>query len=284
MLEVALQPLLGDRFAPARFADVGPAEYFSPEGRTNLIVDSVPSMANRLEAVVWDEAADRYLPPLEELPFLALEHPEHGLVDSVTQPARAGSPYLYPLLVKTFEKAVGKLKGQKARNALAGALLRLDPNSVLHGVFMPSFRAAPGLPRLLTASIDARDVSAVDSKGVRFDPLDESGSAEEGKGAILYGRREYVSNQITAYFHLDLYRLRRYGFSNPAQQMLTDLAVLKVLRFLRDGLHLRAGCDLKVVGTSEPLPDLPALEERLRGSIRHLRETGELGERTVLKM
>ena len=288
LVQATLQPVQGDRFVPANFADLGPAEYFSPQGRANLIVDSVPSMANRLEDIVWDHHNERYSEPLHELPFVTVQHPKHGLLHSVEQPARLGSAYLFPQVSPILEKGIGKLTDQRARNALARTLLRIDPNSLLHGVFLPKLRAAPGLPRLLTASIDARDVGTVESTGARLDSLEEKGRAEDGKGRILFFRREYTSAKVTAHFNLNLYLIRRYGLSPQAQSLLTDLSVYKVLRFLNEGLGLRSGCDLKLqkLTVTAPedfdLPDLVTLETRLQAGIGQLRASGELGERVHL--
>jgi CRISPR-associated protein Csb1 len=56
LLEAELRPLQGDRFQPTGFADLGPARYQLPDGTEMLLVESAQSVANRLEAVCWDEA------------------------------------------------------------------------------------------------------------------------------------------------------------------------------------------------------------------------------------
>ncbi|MCL6593432.1 MAG: type I-U CRISPR-associated protein Cas7, partial [Alicyclobacillus sp.] len=71
LLEAQLVPLQGTRIQPTGFPDLGPAEYDAPDGqRRMLLVESAQSMANRLEAVCWDEAADDWVEPLRGLPLV----------------------------------------------------------------------------------------------------------------------------------------------------------------------------------------------------------------------
>ena len=62
LIEVALKPVAGTRIQPTGFPDLGPAVYDAPDGNDGtvptLLVESAQSMANRLEAVCWDEATD----------------------------------------------------------------------------------------------------------------------------------------------------------------------------------------------------------------------------------
>ena len=62
LIEAALKPVAGTRIQPTGFPDLGPATYDAPDGRggivPTLLVESAQSMANRLEAVCWDEADD----------------------------------------------------------------------------------------------------------------------------------------------------------------------------------------------------------------------------------
>lgn len=58
VLTVELRPLVGSRFQPAGFPNLGAAEFDSAHGRA-LLVESTQSMANRLEATTWDDAPRR---------------------------------------------------------------------------------------------------------------------------------------------------------------------------------------------------------------------------------
>ena len=60
--EVELAPLFGSTFQPNEFPDIGAATFTRYEdGRelAALLVESVQSMANRLEATAWDNAEPR---------------------------------------------------------------------------------------------------------------------------------------------------------------------------------------------------------------------------------
>src|SRR5437763_9434582 len=77
LIEVALKPVAGTRFQPTGFPDLGPALYDAPDGNggtvSTLLVESAQSMANRLEAVCWDEANDELVPELQGLPYVKVK-------------------------------------------------------------------------------------------------------------------------------------------------------------------------------------------------------------------
>src|SRR3954454_24741415 len=74
LIEAALKPIAGTRIQPTGFPDLGPATYDAPGDNgtavPTLLVESAQSMANRLEAVCWDEATDDIAPELKGLPFV----------------------------------------------------------------------------------------------------------------------------------------------------------------------------------------------------------------------
>ena len=55
LFNIPLRPIQGDRFQPTGFPSLGAATYQTKDG-TKLLVESAQSMANRLEATLWDEA------------------------------------------------------------------------------------------------------------------------------------------------------------------------------------------------------------------------------------
>ena len=58
LMEAALKPIQGHRFQPTGFPNLGHARYQSPDGNGQMVlVESAQSMANRLEAVCWDEVS-----------------------------------------------------------------------------------------------------------------------------------------------------------------------------------------------------------------------------------
>ena len=65
LIEAELKPVAGTRIQPTGFPDLGPAAYDAPDGTPMLLVESAQSMANRLEAVCWDEGADDLVPELK---------------------------------------------------------------------------------------------------------------------------------------------------------------------------------------------------------------------------
>ena len=71
LIETTLKPVQGTRFQPTGFPDLGHAVYDAPDGAGQVVlVESAQSMANRLEAVCWDEVADDWVAPLRGLPLV----------------------------------------------------------------------------------------------------------------------------------------------------------------------------------------------------------------------
>ena len=70
LIEAALAPVAGTRIQPTGFPDLGPATYDAPGNNGDmvptLLVESAQSMANRLEAVCWDEGASDITPELSD--------------------------------------------------------------------------------------------------------------------------------------------------------------------------------------------------------------------------
>src|SRR4051794_9641556 len=103
VLKAQLRPVIGDRFQPAGFPEVGHVIYDAPrdgDGRTEkvCIVDSAASMANHLEKVCWDEARSDLHADLAGLPYVRLEadlpdkEPEF-ITSSILQDHRIASSY-----------------------------------------------------------------------------------------------------------------------------------------------------------------------------------------------
>ncbi|MEJ1973477.1 MAG: type I-U CRISPR-associated RAMP protein Csb1/Cas7u [Lacunisphaera sp.] len=59
LITAKLTPVLGTRFQPTGFPDLGAAQYKTADGQNMLLVESAQSMANRLESVSWDAIAQR---------------------------------------------------------------------------------------------------------------------------------------------------------------------------------------------------------------------------------
>ncbi len=155
-------------------------------------------------------------------------------------------------------------------------MLKFDPNSLLHGVFLEKIAGVIRLPRALTAFIEAEEITVAASGGVKNDRVraskgEEGRTAKEGFGNIPFHRDEYCGH-IIAFFNLDLALIRGFGLGADAEAMLIAIALFKIQRLLRDGLRLRTACDLEVIG--EPtlqrpegftMPSLMELEDEKNG-------------------
>lgn len=254
LIEAQLRPIQGTRFQPTGFPNLGSATYDGPNGSPMLLVESAQSMANRLEAVCWDSVTDDWIEPLKGLPVIkVVDKQGRSLTNTLLEAHRINSPYI---LEGKDTKVLDQLRTELADmeegavdiRKLTAVLLRLDPNALLHGVFLAKSDLAGGrlrLPRALSAFIEAEDVREVQSGGVKNDHVNPSGDTARGFGNVPFSRSEYSSPKITAYFNLDLAQLRGYGLGDAVTQFLTALALFKVRAFLEEGLRLRTACDLE---------------------------------------
>lgn len=287
LLEADLTPLQGQRFQPTGFPDLGSATYTLPDGTEMLLVESAQSMANRLESTLWDEDAGDLIAAADGLPYVRVSLEDENQTSSVIEPHRLHSPYIRnanngdgQTFLGVLQEELNDMEGAPIDvGRLAETVFRYDPNSVLHGVFFASNDLAGGrlsLQRLVSGFIEARDVRPAESGGVKKDPVDPTGGAggaEKGYGHVPFHRTEYVADQITAYFNVDLNQLKAYGLGTPAEELLLGLALFKVRAFLEGGMRLRTACDLQCrdVDVVRPdgteLPTAETLESGLSGWI-----------------
>lgn len=301
LLEADLQPVQGTRFQPTGFPDLGAAEYPSPDGNGRmLLVESAQSMANRLEAVCWDEVADDWVEPLRGLPYVkVLDERGNALTSSVLEAHRLNSPYILEGKDKTvFDTLRAELadmeEGRVDIRKLANTLLRVDTNAVLHGVFLAKKDLAGGrlrLPRALSAFIEAGEVQVAPSGGVKADAVNPKGDTAKGFGNVPFARDEYVSPSITAYFNLDLAQIRAFGLGENVERLLVGLALFKIRRFLDTGLRLRTACDLdcQALRVTRPtdsfeVPSLAELEATLPELIEGVAAQGCFSEPRVTEI
>ncbi len=273
LMEADLHPIQGTRFQPTGFPDLGAALYYAPDGTQMLLVESAQSMANRLETVCWDLANDDWVEPLKGLPLVKVVL-EDGtpLTNSVLEAHRLNSPYILEGKDKTvFEMLKNELASMEERpvdlRKLAHTVFRYDTNALVHGVFLAKKELAGGrlrLPRLLSAFIEASDVSVVQSGGVKNDHVNPSGDTAKGFGHVPFSRDEYTAAKITAYFNADLAQLKGYGLNPEAEDLILALIFYKIQKFLEEGLRLRTACDLSCSGVTVQSPKdfmLPSLED-----------------------
>src|SRR4030042_1084434 len=91
LLEARLKPLQGDRFQPTGFADLGPARYTLADRTEMLLVDSAPTVANRMEAACRDEAADDLIADLRGLPYVRIDCGKLGMTNTTRESHRLNS-------------------------------------------------------------------------------------------------------------------------------------------------------------------------------------------------
>lgn len=276
LIEAELAPVQGARFQPTGFPDLGAAT-FEAQGGTRLLVESAQSVANRLEAVCWDEAENELVAPLRGLSYVRVEQGGSFLTSSVKESHRLNSPYILEGQDKTLFDALRRetealSDGPVDRRRLAGVLLKYDASSLLHGVFLAKKELAGGrlrLERALSGFVEAVNVRVAASGGVKLDHVNPSGDAKKGFGNVPFQRDEYTAERIVAFFNLDLRQLRGYGLGPDVERLLVGLALYKIQAFLGEGLRLRTACDLDVreVRVTRPegfaLPSLDALSSAL---------------------
>lgn len=276
LMEVALQPIQGSRFQPTGFPDLGAAAYDAPNEqggvRQLVLVESAQSIANRLEAVCWDEVTDAPHAAIDGVPYVSVRLGNSGTTNSLLEAHRLNSPYIMrnedfkERLRECAELPHKDAAGTFNRSSLARTVFRYDPGSLLHGVFLEKLDGRARLQRCLSGFIEAQDTRTADSGGVKNDrvapspkalkQLGLSVGAQEGFGNVPFHRTEYTAKRIVAYFSLDLAQIRAYRLGDDAEQFLVLLALWKVRRFLDIGLRLRTACDL------DPVDDIKVTRPR----------------------
>lgn len=278
LMEAKLKPLQGHRFQPTGFADLGPARYTLPDGTEMLLVESVQSVANRMELACWDAAAEDLIAELRGLPYIKITDADNGhLSNSLLEAHRINSEYVMKE-ARRVSKTDGKRKvaekpfneefaaeigyqkdGRVDWKKFHAGLLKYDPNSLIHGCFLEEIGGRLRATRTLSGFIEATGVAVAESGGVKNNIVQPGLTG--GEGNVPFHRTEFVAKEIKAYFNLDLALLRGYGLGHDtnekkgkqfewsdAEKLLIALSLFKIRRFLSTGLRLRTACDLEVDG------------------------------------
>lgn len=298
LIEAKLKPVQGTRFQPTGFPNLGHAVYDSPDGRgRTVLVESAQSMANRLETVCWDDLDNDWVAPLRGLPVVkVVDGDGKPLTNSLTEAHRLNSPYILEgkdkTVVDLLKKRLAAMEvGRVDLRELAKVLLEFDTNALLHGVFLAKKDLAGGrlrLPRSLSAFVEAENARVAASGGVKNDTVDPKGDTARGFGNVPFARDEWVAEEITAYFNLDLRQIRAFGLGADVERLLILVALFKVRKFLAVGLRLRTACDLDAGDLIVTRPDgfdLPCLddiESELPALIETVGSKGVFGETRVL--
>jgi CRISPR-associated protein Csb1 len=272
VLEADLAPLAGALFQPTGFPDLGPAEF----GDHALLVESAQSMANWLEGTTWDDARSDQVAELGALPYVRIVSPEGDFLSSSRLEAhRLASAYVMQGAIgsvageKWMEERLGLAKGRPLDyRAVARACFKLDPVSLVHGVFFArkSWPWQPKIARAVTSFIEASGVLPAVSGGVKRDIVineAKGGATAEGYGTVPHHRVEYTAAKITAYFTVDHAQFRSYGLSEPATALLEALADFEIATLLDHGLRLRTRCDLVVREVRGERPDASEAARRV---------------------
>lgn len=293
LLEAELKPVQGDRFQPTGFPDLGAALYLRPDGTEMLLIESAQSMANRLESVCWDDAVDKIAAPLAGLPHVVVNFDNGQQTSSLQEAHRLNSPYIVnsDKVKSAITSEVGNAEsGVLDIRKLAHSVYKLDPCSVLHGVFLEKIAGRLRLQRLLSSFIEAENVQTATSGGVKLDRSNPSGDAKQGFGNVPFTRTEYTAAKITAYFNLDLATMRGYGLGDAANRLLIALALYKITQLLRGGLRLRTACDLEAEKAIVTRPknlqieDLAALRDEVTGALPALIAACEFGADAITQV
>ncbi|MBE3552790.1 MAG: type I-U CRISPR-associated protein Cas7 [Kyrpidia tusciae] len=298
LIEADLRPIQGTRFQPTGFPDLGAAQYEGPDGESLLLVESAQSMANRMEAVCWDEQAEDWVEPLRGLPMVKVVKPDGDLLtNSLLESHRLNSPYILEgkdtsVLDRLKQELNSMEQGPVDLRKLAKTVFRYDTNALLHGVFLAKSELAGGrlrLPRVLSGFIEAEGVKVAQNGGVKNDRVNPSGDTRKGFGNVPFHREEYTAKRIVAYFNVDLSQIRSFGLEDPGEDFLVSFALYKIRRFLRMGLRLRTACDLECVALRATRPEgwaIPEEEDLARALpdyIGRMRDMGLLGESLVVR-
>lgn len=284
VLTATLEPIVGDRFQPAAFPEIGHVIYKAPrkDGSTEnvCIVDSTASMANHLEAVCQRGAHDLDLvDELGGMPYIRCvtgdlvdgklpSDKRETIVTSLTEGHRIASSYFLDGTALKADGARGdrKFEGElitKFGIVLPGRskahpppekwwdvfknIFEIDPNSLVHGVLFPQWQIK--IPRALTPHLEAFGAGRVDRSGVKFDRLGKTTS-----GQPIFAVDDATAESIRATFVLDISFIRSLGrkkgeatlgLSERQQEFLVALALWKIQKLLASPFRFRSGCHLR---------------------------------------
>lgn len=240
-------------FQPTGFPNLGPALYKGADGESYLYVESVPSMANRMEQVCWNndkevsgknaEIGD-YNDDCHGIPYVRSEWTSNQNAVATASPLEAhrlASPYIWTsAFANAFKEALGIDDGELIDwNWLAQLLLYVDPGCLLHGVWLSSndndkklLGGRIRITRALEGYILAKYPNPVVVGVTKVDRINASGGdagdAGGGYGNIISEKTYYTSPEITAHFCIHVNRLRQHGITDPQLSALVQWAVYKI--------------------------------------------------------
>jgi len=253
VLTATLEPIVGDRFQPAGFPEIGHVIYKAPRtgGRTEnvCIVDSAASMANHLESVCQRSAHDLELvDDLDGMPYIrCVTNTTEGkvptkerevVVTSLTEGHRIASSYFLegstidPVgkIGKSFQEELENTFGVEpkgSKNAhpppekwwsVFREIFLRDPNALVHGVLFPQWQIK--ISRALTSHHEAFGAGRVDRSGVKFDRLGKTTS-----GQPIFAVDDTTAESIRATFVIDVDLIRSFGRTKKVDGKDTQLGL-----------------------------------------------------------
>lgn len=301
LFDVGLEPVTGSRFQPTGFPDIGAALFERPV-RSNgtvrwlpaLLLESAQSIANRLEDAGWDRVRQAPVDTVAGLPHVRVVAAGDGryLTSSRTEAHRLASAFVKDstldgrAMVEVIRERLGlRSDTPLAPRDIAGQVFALDPLCLIHGVFFADDRW-PGQPRIaraLTGFVEAIDVRAAVSGGVKRDDVrhqleKEGAGTAEGYGFVPFHRTEYTAATITASFAIDLAQLAAYGLEPRATELLEALCRWEIRALLDGGLRFRTACDLVPTDVTisdragAPLGSLDELAAKVTAGVERCRD------------
>lgn len=271
-------------FVPSGFVDVGHSVVRDAStGKNLVIVDSVQSLANHIEATLVKQPGE-VIDGLEAMPYVRLTITDPAgrtrTTSSLELPHRLASGWFCKAKeLKTFQEA---LASDILHNGIAAATFRRCPNSLLHGVFYSQLAGLdPNVaktPRLLSAEVVATGAQAISDGGVAKDPLFPSGegfdvealvgakatAAEVGAGYIPYRHQAFIAERIELAIYFAENRISRLPLPDAAKELLRSLAYYKLASLLAAPLDLRAHCIFQVKQLPPELTNVDALFQDLQ--------------------
>jgi len=282
-----LEPSNGDpRIQPTGFPDVGPVLYPDPSGKNGLIclIESEPSMANRLEEVCFSDKYEGTLrDELAGLPYLRVQHDGQFRTSSTLDGHRFASDFIAKCKAtfgdkeKTFAEHIKhslEMAGDGKTMPIANIpnifplVLEFDPMALIHGFQISNEQISfvgLRLPRALSASILGFGCERVNVPGIKFNV----GQVESQSGQAIFQKQRVTARTIEARFSIDVGLLTSLRLDMPGKdgtpgpnqaarcQLLLAIALWKVAAFL-DGLKvelsLRTECKLRLKRTEEGKP------------------------------
>ena len=245
-----------ERFQPTGFPNLGPALYKAMNdgaAADYLLVESAQSLANWMEALCLDpQHPCRYNNDCAGIPYVVVREkvnsqPTTDLTSSVTEPHRLASDMVLDATnngSKFSNTLTMLLQVDKDRPVylprIAKRLFYIDPACLLHGVFLEKLDGRVRFPRLLSATITAKEPQAVNAGGVMRGYVTAAGS----EASIPYSTQHFASSDIKLQltFHTDT--LNSWGLDDEERQFLAAFALYKVNKLLASFPRLRTACVL----------------------------------------